>query len=131
MFRLDRIIDVRVSNAECSALGQVKVEDLIDPFTVYRESGDDLSVAIRYAPTIAAWILERYEMADTTEHGVVVNHRCRSPFWAVTRGLSYGREAVILDQRVILLSDCLQALLAPSNSAKAYDRWGGRRSNLD
>jgi len=101
MFRLDRVIDIVVTDRTCEPKEDLAVEDYVDPLTVYRESEDDLTVGICYGPRVAPWILEQYQEVERGEDGsVIVNHRCRSPWWVVTRALSYGTEARILDQGI-------------------------------
>jgi proteasome accessory factor C len=97
VFRLDRIVEARATAAAAEVAENVRVEDYIDPERVYRGDEDDLEVTIRYSPRIARWIRERYgeEVEGQPDGSVVVRHRCKSPWWAVARVLSYGLEAEI------------------------------------
>ena len=92
VFRLDRIVEARATDEAAEVAENVRVEDYIDPECVYRGDEDDLEVTIRYSPRIARWIRERYgeEAEGQPDGSVVVRHRCKSPWWAVGRVLSYG-----------------------------------------
>lgn len=98
VFRLDRILDVEVTDVAATVPSDLRVEDHIDPETVYRGDEDDLEVTIRYSPRIARWIRERYgDDAEPRPDGSVrVRHRCKSPDWPVTRVLRYGADAELI-----------------------------------
>ena len=97
LFRLDRILELCVTDEPCEVPARPAIEDYVDPERVYRGDEGDLEVAIRYSPRIARWIVERYGSAASVEPdgSVVVLHRCKSPWWAVCRALGYGAEAWI------------------------------------
>jgi predicted DNA-binding transcriptional regulator YafY len=101
LFRLDRILSAHATDDSAAVPENLNVEDYIDPQRVFRESEDDLEVTVRYAACIARWIRERYgENAEAASDGsTTVRHRCRSPWWAVSRTLGYGLNAFIAAPR--------------------------------
>lgn len=97
LFRLERILELCVTDEPCEVPACPAIEEYVDPERVYRGDEEDLEVAIRYSPRIARWIVERYGSAASAEPdgSVVVRHRCKSPWWAVCRVLRYGAGARI------------------------------------
>jgi len=97
LFRLDRILELRVTDEPCEVPARPAIEEYVDPERVYRGDEEDLEVPIRYSPRIARWVVERYGSAASAEPdgSVVVRHLCKSPWWAVCRALRYGAEACI------------------------------------
>ncbi len=97
VFRLDRILDARLTDAAAEVPEDLRVEDYVDPEGVYRGDEDDLEVTVRYSSRIARWVGERYGAAAEClrDGSVVVPHRCKSPWWAVGWVLRYGSEAYI------------------------------------
>lgn len=97
IFRIDRILE-----AERLEVGFDKPEDF-DPSRYVDESGriysagDDMEVAVRYAPEIARWVRERTECEPVEDGSVIVRHRVADLRWVVRHVLQYGAKAEVLE----------------------------------
>ena len=100
--------------SETVVSNDLNVEDYIDPQRVFRESEYDLAVAIRYARRIVRWIQEGYgkEVTLHPDGSATIEHRCKSPWWAVGCALGYGDAARIDDNGVAqVIRDTLTLIL--------------------
>jgi proteasome accessory factor C len=96
-FRMDRVLDVDVEDGTFQKPDDFDVGAYVAehgaPYMAMHES----DVAVRYAPSIARWILERGgDGAATAKDGsVVVHHRVADRRWIVRHVLQYAGDAVV------------------------------------
>ena len=96
-FRLDRILDALL------AAGTFEPREDFTPLTdergVFREpEGGVDRVSVRFAPSIARWIVEHHpECRPTDDGGAIVVFPVASPAWFTRMILQYGTEAEVLE----------------------------------
>jgi proteasome accessory factor BC len=95
-FRMDRILDIEPEAAT------FQIPDDFDPGSHFSEgrvfrAADEVTVAVRYSPRIARWIVEKGPAEACDDGSVVVRYRIADPRWLVRHVLQYGAEAEVLE----------------------------------
>lgn len=96
VFRMDRVLDAEVTRE------RFEVPDDFDPSAFVAEGGSPFAfdehegATVRYAPTIARWVVESTDATPEPDGSVVVHHPVADPRWIVRHVLQYGGEAELL-----------------------------------
>ncbi len=93
-FRLDRVLAARLDDQVSTPLPDVDLQALLQEGVAYH-ARDDVQVTVRYAGTIARWILEQREGEAQPDGSVVVTHNVADPDWFVRHVLQYGGAATV------------------------------------
>jgi predicted DNA-binding transcriptional regulator YafY len=94
-FRVDRVLDAAVEDTafEPRVLFE-RVETVAD---VFRSDAEGDEVTVRYSPSVARWMAERFPDARRLADGAVeVTYRVVEPAWLVRMVLQYGTEAEVV-----------------------------------
>jgi proteasome accessory factor C len=116
-FRADRVLDAAVDPAATfEPPADFDPERFITAGRVYRAE-EEIEVAVRYAPRIAPWFLERGEGERADDGSVTVRHRVADPGWIVRHVLQYGPEATVLEPAHIqeLVAEAARRVLTPAD----------------
>ena len=94
-FRADRVLSARLMDESFAERPNDEVATSVEVFQAPRERVDRVSV--RFSPTVARWLVERYPDAEREEGGsVVVTYEVSDVNWLVRTVLQYGAEAEVL-----------------------------------
>ena len=94
-FRLDRILEAAQLSAAFDVPASFTPSDYLSEGRVYR-SDDDQEVRVRYAASVAPWLVERGWGMPGPDGSLVATHRAADPGWIVRHVLQYGPEAELL-----------------------------------
>ncbi len=94
-FRLDRVLEARVTDDEFAVPDDFDPGDWLEGGRVYR-ADDALEVAVRYTPRVARWVIESGEGEVAEDGSVVVTHAVADPGWIVRHVLRYGADAEVV-----------------------------------
>jgi len=95
VFRADRMLDLEARDETFDAPEDFDLDDYLAGGRVYLGPAD-VQATVRYAPSIARWILEREDGVEAPDGSVVVEHTVGDPRWAVRLVLQCGGEAELL-----------------------------------
>lgn len=95
-FRLDRILEAAQLSAAFDVPAGFTPSDYLSEGRVYR-SDDDQEVTVRYAASVAPWLVERGWGTPGPDGSLVATHRAADPGWIVRHVLQYGPEAELLE----------------------------------
>lgn len=93
-FRLDRVLAATIEDEAAAALPEVDLRALLQDGMAYH-ARDDVQVTVRYAGSVARWILEQREGESQPDGSVVVTHNVADPDWFVRHVLQYGGAATV------------------------------------
>jgi predicted DNA-binding transcriptional regulator YafY len=96
IFRLDRILEAAQLSAAFDVPAGFTPSDYLSEGRVYR-SDDDQEVRVRYAPSVAPWLVERGWGTPGPDGSLEAVHRAADPGWIVRHVLQYGPEAELLE----------------------------------
>lgn len=91
-FRMDRILELRDSIRPFVERDDCPIDEIFD--------AEDLpdQVRVRFSPSIARWMVERYPAATREDDGsATVTYEAASVDWLVERVLQYGVDAEVLE----------------------------------
>ncbi len=93
-FRLDRVLAATLEDEIGAPLPDVDLQALLQDGVAYH-ARDDVQVTVRYAGTVARWIIEQREGEAQPDGSVVVTHNVADPDWFVRHVLQYGGAATV------------------------------------
>ncbi len=98
-FRLDRMLLATLTDETFERDPEFDLEEWLGGGYVFRPPDGDAGperAIVRYAPSIARWILERGEGRELVDGSAVIEHTVSDRRWAVRHVLRYGGEAELL-----------------------------------
>ncbi len=96
-FRMDRMLDAQVEDGTFDKPADFDVAQYLKEHGAPYMANEESEVAVRYASTIARWIMERGgDRASRADDGsVMVRHRVSDRRWIVRHVLQYAGDAVV------------------------------------
>lgn len=99
VFRIDRMLGIELREGNYELPEQIDPTEYIDGAKLFFTQGSmPLPHAlVRYSPSIARWIRERWEGEDDEDGAYRVRHPLGEPGWIIGHVLQYGAEAELLE----------------------------------
>lgn len=95
-FRADRVIDVFLEDETFTVRPDHR--DLETPAETFRRDAPPVPVRVRFAPSIARWLAERYPHGrPLPDGGLEVEFPVLEPHWLVRHILQYGADAEVIE----------------------------------
>jgi len=112
IFRLDRMLDAYLQDAEAPAVDAAAELAAIRANAAAYVAEDDVLVTIHYAPAIGPWIAERTGAEPADDGSVMLTHHVGDPHWLVEHVLQYGGDAWVEEPPELrdLVADAAAAL---------------------
>lgn len=99
VFRMDRVLGVEPREGSYTIPEAWSPDDFLrDGRIAFRAPGSEApaTARVRYAPSIARWVQERWPGEADAEGGWIVEHEMLDPGWVVRHVLEYGTDAELL-----------------------------------
>lgn len=113
LFRLDRVLGVQVLSEACTEPVELDPADVVNDGVVQLvlDDGDDGNdgaggdggadeprwARVRYAPSVARWVRERWDGEDGDDGSYTVRHRLFTEEWLVRHVLAHGPDAEVVE----------------------------------
>jgi predicted DNA-binding transcriptional regulator YafY len=94
-FRVDRMLDLTALEETFEVSDDFDVDVYLSSRQVYRASGG-VTAVVRYAPSIARWILERGDAEEGEDGSATLERHVADPDWVIRHVLQYGGEAELV-----------------------------------